>query len=112
VRAANKRFFLWPQTQNKYRNAGALFGNESFHDYHEDIIPSQQKVISYVCQYKLWLLFCISWLRHCVTSRKFAGLILDEVIGLFNLPNSFVRTIALESTQPLTENEYQESSWG
>jgi hypothetical protein len=31
------------------------------------------------------------------------GSILDEVIGFFNWPNPSSRTMALESTQPLTE---------
>jgi hypothetical protein len=37
------------------------------------------------------------------TSRKVAGSILDEVIAFFNRPNSSGRTVALWSTQPLTE---------
>jgi hypothetical protein len=43
-----------------------------------------------------------SWLRHCATSRKVAGSILD-VIGFFSWPNPSSRTMAMESTQPLTE---------
>jgi hypothetical protein len=35
--------------------------------------------------------------------RKVAGLIPDEVIEFFNLPNPSSRAMALESTQPLTE---------
>jgi hypothetical protein len=44
-----------------------------------------------------------SWLRHYATSRKFAGSNPDEVIEFFNLPNPSIRTMALGSTQPLTE---------
>jgi hypothetical protein len=44
-----------------------------------------------------------SWLRHYATSWKVAGSIPDEVIGFFNLPNPSSRTMALGSTQPLTE---------
>jgi hypothetical protein len=44
-----------------------------------------------------------SWLRHYATSRKVAGSINDEVIGIFNWPNPSSRTMALGSTQPLTE---------
>jgi hypothetical protein len=40
---------------------------------------------------------------NCATSRKVAGSIHDEVIGPFNLPNPSSTTIALESTQTLTE---------
>jgi hypothetical protein len=45
-------------------------------------------------------------LRHYATSRKVAGSIPDEVIGFFfffDLPNPSSRTMALGSTQPLTE---------
>jgi hypothetical protein len=42
-------------------------------------------------------------LRHYATSRKVAGWIPDEVIGFFNSPNPSSRTVALGSTQPLTE---------
>jgi hypothetical protein len=44
-----------------------------------------------------------SWLRHYATSRKVAGSIPDEVIGFLNWPNTSGRTVALGSTQPLTE---------
>jgi hypothetical protein len=44
-----------------------------------------------------------NWLRHYATSRKVAGSIPDEGIGLFNLPNPSSRTMALGSTQPLIE---------
>jgi hypothetical protein len=43
-----------------------------------------------------------SWLRHSATSRKVAGLSPDEV-DFFNLSNPSSRTMALGSTQPLTE---------
>jgi hypothetical protein len=42
-------------------------------------------------------------LRHYATSRNVAGSIRDEVIRFFNLPNPSSRTMALESTQFLTE---------
>jgi hypothetical protein len=44
-----------------------------------------------------------NWLRHYATSQKVAGSIPNEVIGFFIWPNSSSRTMALESTQPLTE---------
>jgi hypothetical protein len=46
---------------------------------------------------------CRSWLRHYVTSRKVANSIPDEVIRFYNWPNPSSRTMALGSTQPLTE---------
>ena len=63
------------------------------------------------CILKFLLLFCIgprkvwdtrwsSWTRHCVTSRKAAGSNLD---GNFYWRNHSSRTLALGSTQPLTE---------
>jgi hypothetical protein len=44
-----------------------------------------------------------SWLRHYTTSRKVAVSIPNEVTGFFNLPNPCSNTMALGSTQPLTE---------
>ena len=44
-----------------------------------------------------------SLLRHCTTIWKAAGLILDGVIGIFNWHNLSGCTMALGSTQPLTE---------
>jgi hypothetical protein len=44
-----------------------------------------------------------SWLRHHATSRKVAGSSPDEVDFFFNLPNLSSFTMALGSTQPLTE---------
>jgi hypothetical protein len=44
-----------------------------------------------------------SWLRDYATNWKVAGSIPDEVIGFFNWPNISSHTMALGSTQPLTE---------
>jgi len=44
-----------------------------------------------------------TWLRHCATSRKFAGSIHDGVIRIFHWHNPSGRTMALGLTQPLTE---------
>jgi hypothetical protein len=43
------------------------------------------------------------WLSHYARSRKVAGSIPDEVTGFFDLPNPSSRSMALGSTQPLTE---------
>jgi hypothetical protein len=43
-----------------------------------------------------------SWLRHYATNRKVAGSSPDEV-HFFNFPKPSSRTMALGSTQPLTE---------
>jgi hypothetical protein len=45
-------------------------------------------------------------LRHCVINRKVAGSILEGVIGIF-----FIDTMALGSTQPLTEMSTRGISW-
>jgi hypothetical protein len=44
-----------------------------------------------------------SRLRHYVTSQKVAVSFPNEVTGFFNWPNLSSRTMALESTQLLTE---------
>jgi hypothetical protein len=44
-----------------------------------------------------------SWLRHYATSRKFAGLIPDEVIEIFNWPNPCSPNMTLGSIQPVTQ---------
>jgi len=53
-----------------------------------------------------------SWLRHCATSRKFADSIPDGVIGFFHWHNPSGHTMALGSTQPLTEMSARNASWG
>ena len=52
------------------------------------------------------------WLRCCATNRTVAGSIPDDVIGIFYLHNPSDRTMALESTQPLTEMSTRSISWG
>jgi hypothetical protein len=53
-----------------------------------------------------------SSLRHCATSQKVAGSIPDCVIGIFHLHNPSGHTMALGSTQPLTEMSTRNISWG
>jgi hypothetical protein len=53
-----------------------------------------------------------SWLRHCATSRKVAVSIPGGVIVAFHWHNSVGRTMALGSTQPLTEMSTRNISWG
>jgi hypothetical protein len=43
------------------------------------------------------------WLRHCATNKKIAGSIPDGVREFFIDINPSDRTMALGSTQPLTE---------
>jgi hypothetical protein len=44
-----------------------------------------------------------SWLRHYAVNKKVVGSIPDEVIRFFSWRNPPSRTMALGSTQPLTE---------
>ena len=53
-----------------------------------------------------------SWLRQCATSQKVAGSIHDGVTGIFHWHNPSGRTMALGSTQPLTEMSTGNISWG
>jgi hypothetical protein len=52
------------------------------------------------------------WLRHCATNRKVAGSIPDGVTGIFVGHKPSGRTMALGSTQPLTEMSTRNISWG
>jgi hypothetical protein len=51
-------------------------------------------------------------LRYCATNRKVAVSIPDGVIGIFHLHNTSDRTMALGSTQPLTDMSTRSISWG
>jgi hypothetical protein len=52
------------------------------------------------------------WLRHCATNRKVAGSIPDGVTIIFHRHNPSGRTMAMGSTQPLTEMNTRNISWG
>jgi len=52
------------------------------------------------------------WLRHRTTSQKVAGLIPDVVIGIFHWCNPSGCTMALGSTQPVTEMSTRGICWG
>jgi membrane-bound lytic murein transglycosylase B len=51
------------------------------------------------------------WLRYCATNQKVAGSIPDGVMEFFIDINSSDRTMALGSTQPLTEMSTGNISW-
>ena len=53
-----------------------------------------------------------SRLRHCSTSRKDRGSTPDGVTGIFHPHNPSGHTMALGSTQPLTETGTRKISWG
>ena len=52
------------------------------------------------------------WLRCCATNRRVSGSISDGVIGIFHCHSPSDRTMALRSTQPLTEMSTRSISWG
>jgi hypothetical protein len=52
------------------------------------------------------------WLRHCVARRKVAVSIPDCVSGILHWHDPSGRTMALESTQPLTELTNMDIPWG
>jgi hypothetical protein len=52
------------------------------------------------------------WLMYCATNRKVAGSIPDGVIGIFHSHIPSDRTMALRSTQPLTEMSTSSISFG
>jgi len=52
------------------------------------------------------------WLWYCATNRKVAGSIPAGVSGFFIDIKSSDRTMALGSTQPLTEMSTRSISWG
>jgi hypothetical protein len=67
----------------------------------------------------MWIYGVVAyWLRHYSTNRKVAGSRTDEVFFFFfssNLPNFSGRTMALGSTQPLTEmsnRNLKKETWG
>jgi hypothetical protein len=53
-----------------------------------------------------------SWLRHYATTRKVAGSIPNEVIGLFQFTETFQPHYGTGVDSASNRNEYQESSWG
>ena len=60
----------------------------------------------------LWGTAVAKWLRCCATNRKVAGSIPAGGIGIFHWHNPSDRTMALWSTQPLTEMSTSSISWG
>ena len=61
--------------------------------------------------YQPWFYYCHGQ-GHCATSRKVAGSIPDGIIGIFHWHNPSSCTMALGSTQPLTEMSTGNISWG
>ena len=73
----------------------------------------QSKHNNYTCPWIITTLYlCDHYWRHCATSQKVGGSIPDGVIGIFHWHNPSGRTVALRSTQPLTEMSTGNISWG
>ena len=75
-------------------------------------------VISEYCN-RIIVIYCYEvgtavaqWLRLCATSRKVAGSIPDAVIEIFHSHNPSDSTMALGTTQPLTEMSTRSIYWG
>jgi len=74
----------------------------------------QYEIFSYFFNISYWWIWgtrWCSWLRHYATRRKVAGSISDGVIEIFHWHNPSSRTMALGSTQPLTEMSTRSISW-
>jgi hypothetical protein len=66
----------------------------------------------YKAHMEMWgPLMVAQWLRYYSTNRKVASSIPDVVIGTFHRHNPSDRTMALRSTQPLTEMSTRSISW-
>ena len=83
------------------------------------VIKSRRRLAGHVaCRgeesgvYRVWGTRWRSWFSHCCTSRKVAVSIPDGVIRNFHWHNFSCRTVALGSTQPLTEISTKIISWG
>jgi hypothetical protein len=66
-----------------------------------EFVPTELGVVVFLTQYLFGV--STSGKRGCATNRKVAGSIPDGVIGVFHWHNPFGRTMALGSSQPLTE---------
>jgi len=78
----------------------------------ENIFKFKNEVVYIFLFYIFWGTRWRNWLRHCATSRQVVGSIPDGVIGIFHWHNPSDRTMALGSTQPLTEMSTSSISWG
>jgi hypothetical protein len=93
-----------PTSSSEYKWVYSLNMHESYRPLLQEISKLTASSKYFHSNYYLYLgTQYRSWLRNYATSRKVAGSNPDEVIGFFNWPNPSSRTMALGSTQPLTE---------
>ena len=85
-----------------------FFVTNGQHDerYFGDIV-----LINWFTTYTEWGTTVAQWLGCCATYRKVAGSILAGVIGIFHWHNPSDSTMALGSTQSLTEMSTRSISW-
>jgi len=67
------------------------------------LLPKRYNLTNWQPSYRTPTTRWHSWLRQCATSRHDSGSIPDSVIRSFHWHNPSGRTMALDSTQPLTE---------
>jgi hypothetical protein len=81
-------------------------------EYHH--IPSKHCTTSsfHICTIVQWGTRWRSWLRHFVSNGQVAGSIPDGVTGIFHWHNPSSRNLALGLSQPLTEMNTRNNSWG
>ena len=82
-----------------------------FRSIHNLLMRVTRGLMNFICY--VWILrtAVARWLRCCVTNRKVAGSIPDGVIRIFHWHSPSDRTMALGSTQPLTEMSTRSISW-
>ena len=102
-----RRFVTIPLTALRF-NVGCI----SIHLLYSVPTPPRSITLLFIHTTTFWGTQWRSWLRHCATSRKVSGSIPDGVIGIFHWHNPSGRTMALESTQPLTEKSTRNIFWG
>jgi hypothetical protein len=113
-----------------YVSSSIIKGLQIFKIYYLQFVVPRPNVLEFIVSKEcLWLNFfkiqtlsssqkskqgtaVAQWLRCCATNRKVAGSIPDGVIGNFHWHNPSDRTMALGSTQPLTEMSTRRISWG
>jgi hypothetical protein len=90
-----------------------IFDNAQYKNQNFSIYCWNPKFLYIFGVYLQWRGHAVAqWLRHCTTNRKVGGSIPDGVIWIFHWHNPSGRTLALGSTQPLTEMSTRDISCG
>jgi hypothetical protein len=94
----------------KNENSTQIF-SKMFNNNKGESFFSFVRVFAYLQKQAGGPLMVAQWLRYCATNRKVAGSIPDGVIGIFHRHIPSDRTMALGSTQHLTEMSTRSISW-